>query len=225
MPTMSLSDPSNPQTYTTPCHLCPNDFSESLQVPIEPTLAVLVPSAQHPPTVQPPAPSAGFAPSTPVLNGSFKLNSLPFHPMITRAKAGVFQPQSSGLSQPPYLWLPENSPNQRAVSVSGKFDLTHARLHQLIEKAASRLAAAGVKAGDVVALTFPNTVEFIIMFLAVIRVRATAAPLNSAYTSDEFEFYLSDTESKILLTSKEGNQPAQAAASKLKIPHCHIHAV
>lgn len=57
------------------------------------------------------------------------------------------------------------------------------------------------------------------MFLAVIRARATAAPLNQAYTSDEFEFYLSDSESKLLLTSKEGNASAQAAASKLKIPH------
>lgn len=57
------------------------------------------------------------------------------------------------------------------------------------------------------------------MFLAVIRARATAAPLNQAYTSDEFEFYLGDSESKLLLTSKEGNASAQAAASKLKIPH------
>lgn len=58
-----------------------------------------------------------------------------------------------------------------------------------------------------------------ITFLAVIRTRATAAPLNSAYTADEFEFYLSDSESKLLLIPKEGNQPAQAAASKLGIPH------
>lgn len=57
------------------------------------------------------------------------------------------------------------------------------------------------------------------MFLAAIRVRATAAPLNAAYTFDEFEFYLSDTESKLLITSKEGNEPAQAAAAKLKIRH------
>jgi acyl-CoA synthetase (AMP-forming)/AMP-acid ligase II len=53
--------------------------------------------------------------------------------------------------------------------------------------------------------------------LAVIRVRATAAPLNAAYTSEEFEFYLSDSESKLLLTPLEGNEPAQAAATKLKI--------
>ncbi|XP_022871664.1 oxalate--CoA ligase-like [Olea europaea var. sylvestris] len=111
------------------------------------------------------------------------------------------------------------SPLLRAISVSGKFDLTHARLHELVERAAFRLLAAGVKPGDVVALTFPNTVEFVIMFLAVIRVRATAAPLNAAYTLDEFEFYLSDSESKLLLTSKEGNEPAQSAAAKLNIPH------
>lgn len=57
------------------------------------------------------------------------------------------------------------------------------------------------------------------MFLAVIRIRATAAPLNAAYTADEFEFYLSDSESKLLLTSQEGNKPAQAAATKLNLPH------
>lgn len=50
-------------------------------------------------------------------------------------------------------------PSRRALSLSGKFDLTYARFHQLIEGAASRLLAAGVNAGDVVALTFPNTVE------------------------------------------------------------------
>ncbi|KAI5652772.1 hypothetical protein M9H77_29959 [Catharanthus roseus] len=110
-------------------------------------------------------------------------------------------------------------PSRRAISVSGKFHLTHSKLDELIDRTASRLVAAGVEPGDVVALTFPNSVEFVVSFLAVIRARATAAPLNPAYTVDEFEFYLSDSESKLLLTSKEGNQPAQAAASKLSISH------
>lgn len=57
------------------------------------------------------------------------------------------------------------------------------------------------------------------MFLAVIRARATAAPLNAAYTAEEFEFYLSDSESKLLVTSIDGNDPAEAAATKLKIQH------
>jgi non-ribosomal peptide synthetase component E (peptide arylation enzyme) len=50
-------------------------------------------------------------------------------------------------------------PTRRALSVSGKFDLTHARLHELVDHAASLLLAAGISPGDVVALTFPNTVE------------------------------------------------------------------
>ncbi|KAI4351735.1 hypothetical protein L6164_006060 [Bauhinia variegata] len=110
-------------------------------------------------------------------------------------------------------------PSRRAISVAGKFDLSHSRLHELVERAAYRLVAAGINAGDLVALTFPNTVEFVITFIAVIRARATAAPLNPAYTPEEFEFYLSDSESKLLITSQEGNKPAEAAASKLKIPH------
>ncbi|CAH9114804.1 unnamed protein product [Cuscuta epithymum] len=109
-------------------------------------------------------------------------------------------------------------PSRTAISVSGMFDLTHSRLHHLVERAASSLFTAGVRPGDVVALTFPNTVEFVIMFLATIRVRATAAPLNSAYTAEEFEFYLSDSESKLLLIPKEGNEAAQAASAKLNIP-------
>lgn len=113
----------------------------------------------------------------------------------------------------------EKFPLRRAVSVSGKFDLTHSRLNELVEIAAHHLSASGIRAGDVVALTFPNTIEFVIMFLAVIRARATAAPLNPAYTADEFEFYLSDSESKLLLTSEEGNASAQSAASKLSIRH------
>nr|GLL17247.1 oxalate--CoA ligase-like [Ipomoea trifida] len=45
--------------------------------------------------------------------------------------------------------------------------------------------------------------------MATIRVRATAAPLNAAYTEEEFVFYLSDLESKLLLTPKEGNEAAK----------------
>lgn len=57
-------------------------------------------------------------------------------------------------------------PRRRALSASGKFDLTYARLQELIESAASRLVSAGINVGDVVALVFPNTVE--VLFLLII---------------------------------------------------------
>ena len=56
------------------------------------------------------------------------------------------------------------------------------------------------------------------MFLAMIRCQAIAAPLNQAYTMEEFEFYLFNSESKLLITPKEGLQLAQSVASKLKLP-------
>lgn len=55
-------------------------------------------------------------------------------------------------------------PNKRALSVSGKVELTHTQLQDLIDHAASLLIASGINPGDVVALTFPNTVEVAIFF-------------------------------------------------------------
>lgn len=111
-------------------------------------------------------------------------------------------------------------PSRRAVAVPGKLELSHAALDALVEAAAARLVAdAGVLPGHVVALCFPNTMELVIMFLAAIRARAVAAPLNPAYTQEEFEFYLSDSEARLLITNAEGNVAAQAAAAKLGLAH------
>ncbi|KAL6844326.1 hypothetical protein ACP4OV_025999 [Aristida adscensionis] len=111
-------------------------------------------------------------------------------------------------------------PSRRAVAVPGRLDLSHAALDALVDAAAARLAAgAGLRPGDVVALAFPNTVELVVMFLAVIRARGVAAPLNPAYTQEEFEFYLSDSEARLLVTNAEGNPAAQASAAKLGLAH------
>lgn len=64
-------------------------------------------------------------------------------------------PTLSGL----LIRVADRFPSRRAISVAGKFDLTFSRLLDLVESAASRLISAGITAGDVVALTFPNSVE------------------------------------------------------------------
>lgn len=66
--------------------------------------------------------------------------------------------------------------------------------------------------------------QFVVVFLATIRVRAIAAPLNSAYLEDEFVFFLEDAESTLLLVpAKEGNKHAEAAAARLNLPVAGIH--
>ncbi|KAK3429181.1 hypothetical protein EUGRSUZ_E00591 [Eucalyptus grandis] len=110
-------------------------------------------------------------------------------------------------------------PGRIAVSACREFDLTHARLQELVDHAAVLLTASGIGAADDVVLAFPNTVEFVILFLAVIRCRATAATLNPIYTVKQFKFYLSNSEPKLLLTPQKGNRRAHSTASKLNIPH------
>ncbi|MQM12331.1 hypothetical protein Taro_045250 [Colocasia esculenta] len=48
--------------------------------------------------------------------------------------------------------------------------------------------------------------------------RVTLALAVASSTPLQFEFYLSDSESKLLLTNPEGNHAAQAAAAKLRLP-------
>lgn len=117
----------------------------------------------------------------------------------------------------------EHGPQPALIS-SGGPQLTHQELQAAIENTASQLRRIGVKPGQLVSLAFPNTLEFVVVFIAVTRVRAIAAPLNAAYTEDEFKFYLEDADSTLLLVpGAEGNKAAEAAATTLKLPIAGVH--
>ena len=50
-----------------------------------------------------------------------------------------------------------------------------------------------------------------IVFLAVTRSGAIAAPLNAAYTKDEFKFYMEDTESQLVIIQDDAKIAIDAA--------------
>jgi acyl-CoA synthetase (AMP-forming)/AMP-acid ligase II len=79
--------------------------------------------------------------------------------------------------------------------------LTYHQLASRVEALAGRLASAGVRRGDRVALSLPNGPEYIQLLLAITALGAAAAPLNPAYTESEFTFYLTDIAPKFLLVS------------------------
>jgi acyl-CoA synthetase (AMP-forming)/AMP-acid ligase II len=60
-------------------------------------------------------------------------------------------------------------------------------------------------------MALPNGLETIVAFLAASTV-GTAAPLNPAYTQEEFKFYLSDTSARAVIVPPEGADQARAAA-------------
>src|SRR5205823_6115061 len=66
---------------------------------------------------------------------------------------------------------------------------SYGALRAQVAALAARLAAMGIRRGDRVAIVLPNGPEIVAAFLAVVHGGAVAAPLNPAYTPDEFTFY------------------------------------
>ena len=85
-----------------------------------------------------------------------------------------------------------------------------------IGRLANILAANGVRPGIPVSIILVNGYEFVATLLAVARAGAIAAPLNPAYTSDEFTFYMEDAGARVAILPK-GTHPAREAAALLGI--------
>ncbi|KAI4178150.1 MAG: hypothetical protein LQ346_007539 [Caloplaca aetnensis] len=82
-----------------------------------------------------------------------------------------------------------------------------------------KLAHLGIAPHNAVSIALPTSYEFVVAFLATARQRAIAAPLNPAYTQDEFEFYIDDLRSSVILVpegSHRQNDPPVRAARKHK---------
>lgn len=89
-----------------------------------------------------------------------------------------------------------------------------------------KLAALGISHGAPVSIATVNSYEFIVSFLATSWQRAVAAPLNPAYKQDEFEFYIDDVKSVLVLVPKgayAAGAPAVRAAKKFNaaIAECY----
>lgn len=89
------------------------------------------------------------------------------------------------------MLLPEKGP---------KF--TYSQLQALVSDFQQQLANVGVGKGDAVSMALPNGLEFTVAFLGACAQRCISAPLNPAYKKSEYEFYISDLKSKLVLVPK-----------------------
>ncbi|MCJ7624101.1 MAG: AMP-binding protein, partial [Anaerolineaceae bacterium] len=111
----------------------------------------------------------------------------------------------------------QNNPEAIAIDAPGRTPLTYNELHSFIKHATDKLNRSGIGRGDVIAIVLPNGPEMALAFLAIAST-ATAAPLNPAYRSSEYEFYLADLNIAAVLTLPGSSSPVIEAANKLKIP-------
>src|SRR5437016_14014293 len=112
--------------------------------------------------------------------------------------------------------LDNGSSTHTAISAAGGPPVTYAGLRAQVEALVTELNRLGLGRGDRIAMALPNGPEVIASFLAASSV-GTAAPLNPAYTRDEFKFYLEDTGARALILPKDNSDEARAAATEGKI--------
>ncbi|HWE61755.1 MAG TPA: acyl--CoA ligase [Chloroflexota bacterium] len=90
---------------------------------------------------------------------------------------------------------------------------SYGALRSQVAALATQLAGVGIMRGDRVAIVLPNGPEIVAAFLAVVHGGAVAAPLNPAYTPDEFTFFFGDIQPRALIVA-----PGDAAAARATAP-------
>jgi acyl-CoA synthetase (AMP-forming)/AMP-acid ligase II len=104
-----------------------------------------------------------------------------------------------------------------AIGAPGRPWLTHGGLRALASRTIADLNRLGIGRNDRVAMVLANGPEMAAGFIAI-AAGATTAPLNPAYKSDEFDFYLSDLNARALVIQQGMDSPARAVAAARAIP-------
>ncbi len=112
--------------------------------------------------------------------------------------------------------LEHGSDEAVAIVAPGRGPLTYSNLRAHVTNTVAQLNKLGIGRNDPVAIVLPNGPEMASAFIAV-AAGATTAPLNPAYKAEEFEFYLSDLNAKLLLVESGSDSPARDAAARLGI--------
>jgi oxalate---CoA ligase len=104
-----------------------------------------------------------------------------------------------------------------AVGAPGRPWLTHAGLRAQVKRTIGDLNRIGTGRNDRVAIVLSNGPEMATAFVAI-AAGATTAPLNPAYKTEEFEFYLSDLNARALVIQQGMESPSRAVAAARGVP-------
>ena len=104
-----------------------------------------------------------------------------------------------------------------AIAAPEREPLTYGGLREQVARTGEALGKAGIGAGERVAIVLANGPEMAAAFLGV-AAHATAAPLNPAYRTDEFAFYLEDLRARALILEAGADGAAVEAAKRVGVP-------
>ncbi len=81
------------------------------------------------------------------------------------------------------------------------------RLERLAARLSAVLRGYGLEVGDRVLVQVPKSPRVIALYLACLRSGFVFVPLNTAYTSDEFDYFIQDAEPAVLVLDAEAVEP------------------
>ena len=125
----------------------------------------------------------------------------------------MLHPRGSPLTDTLAALLATAPPDAPAIGAPDRIWLSFSGLAARTRATLAALHGAGIGRGDRVAIVLPNGPEMASAFISITQ-GAVAAPLNPAYTQDEFDFYLTDLKARAIVLPDGYKGPALAAAQR-----------
>jgi malonyl-CoA/methylmalonyl-CoA synthetase len=125
--------------------------------------------------------------------------------MNTTANANLFSRLFDGV----------DNPNRLAIETLDGGHISYGDLIARAGRTANVLVARGVKPGDRVAAQAEKSVECLVLYLATVRAGAVYLPLNTAYTLNELEYFITDAEPSLVVCDPSKADGIGALAAKV----------
>jgi malonyl-CoA/methylmalonyl-CoA synthetase len=125
--------------------------------------------------------------------------------MNTLANANLFSRLFDGL----------DDPNRLAIETIDGQRISYAALMARAGQMANVLVARGVKPGDRVAAQTEKSVSGLVLYLATVRAGAIYLPLNTAYTLNELDYFITDAEPALVVCDPSKAEGIGAIAAKV----------
>ncbi|MEO6049923.1 MAG: long-chain fatty acid--CoA ligase [Pyrinomonadaceae bacterium] len=95
---------------------------------------------------------------------------------------------------------------------------SYSEFDRAVNKTANMLRLHGIAKGDVVSLLMPNSAEYIIAYFACWKIGALAGPVNSLLKSEEIEWVIGNSETKLILSELSALADGRLRSLGNKVP-------
>src|SRR6476619_1807756 len=106
-----------------------------------------------------------------------------------------------------------DDPNRLAIETLDGQRISYGDLIARAGQMANVLASRGVKVGDRVAAQTEKSVAALVLYLAAVRAGAVYLPLNTAYTLNELDYFITDAEPSLVVSDPSKAEGLAAIAA------------